>query len=110
MALLVSILLSSFSMPLVVIFSGGIGALVLNLVDGLLLFPLVKTDLNCYISISAFSLLLLNSCPFFFSGCTPILSCLLGLISRKKGLLVFSSNPLIIVLFMCPISAFLNSF
>ena len=77
MALLVSILLSSFSMPLVVIFSGGIGALVLNLVDGLLLFPLVKTDLNCYISISAFSLLLLNSCPFFFSGCTPILSCLL---------------------------------
>ena len=91
-ALLMLMLLSNFSMPLVVIFTGLSGVLALLFVDGLSLLCFVKTDLNCSTRISALSLLLLNSCPFFFSGCTPILSCLLDLTNRQKGLVFFYSS------------------
>ena len=76
LALEVLMLLRSFSIPGVVMRSGGIGCLAFFLTSGrdVLLSCLVKTDLNWSTSICALSLLSLSSCPICFIGATLTLS------------------------------------
>ena len=58
---------------------------------------LVKTDWNCLINISAFSLLLVTSWTPCVSGDTPMFSCFLDLMYFQKGFELLLWSPSLIV-------------
>ena len=57
----------------------------------------------------ALPVLSLTSLPFAFSGATPILSCFFDLMYFQKGFVLFSSSPLVMMLFRNSVSAFRNA-
>ena len=92
------IFLSNFSIPSDRISRSGIDLLMCFVVFGSVLFSsLVNTDLNWFISMSAFPLLSFTSYPLLFSGDTPMLSCFQDLTYFQNGFeLLFCSSSNIV--------------
>lgn len=85
---------SSFSTPFSLMVSFGMGSSMCLIVCGMAVdLSMVKTDLNCWINISAFALLSLISFPLLFNEETPMLSFFLDFMYFQIGLGLFDFSP-----------------
>jgi hypothetical protein len=91
---------SSFSTPFSLMVSFGMGSSMCLVVCGMAVdLSMEKTDLNCWINMSSFSLLSLTSFPLLFNGETPMLSFFLDFMYFQNGLVLFDFSPFSMVSF-----------
>ena len=102
---------SSFSTPFSLMVSFGMGSSMCLVVCGMAVdLSMVKTDLTCWINISAFALLSLTSFPLLFNEETPMLSFFLDFMYFQIGLVLLDFSPFSMVSFIYVHSAFLICF
>ena len=102
---------SSLSTPFSLMVSFSMGSSMCLVVCGMAVdLSMVKTDLNCWINISAFALLSLISFPLLFNGETPMLSFFLDFMYFQIGLGLLDFSPFSMVSFIYVHSAFLIYF
>ena len=102
---------SSFSTPFSLMVSFGMGSSMCLVVCGMAVdLSMVKTDLTCWINISAFALLSPTSFPLLFNEETPMLSFFLDFMYFQIGLVLLDFSPFSMVSFIYVHSAFLICF